>query len=166
MVEATKERPFKLSHHHAGVTSRDLACLLSRPVVSHGMTSFLLQMAPTGRLLRRFASQAPSFTAPGTGVYRVFDREAKRLQRDVAARREGGQRSRTVDYLRDEVADRLMERLSVRPLLGLSSTQLIVAQDIKRKFNTIVDLGAGPGHFSKLLEPDKTRKVVMIELSS
>jgi len=123
-------------------------------------------IAPTRRLVRTFASQASSFTTPGTGVYRVFDREAKRLQRDAAVRREGGQRSRTVDYIRDEVADRLMERLLVRLLLGPSSTRLNVVQDIKRKFDTIVDLGAGPGHFSKLLEPDKTRKVIMIESSS
>ncbi|KIM63606.1 hypothetical protein SCLCIDRAFT_15470 [Scleroderma citrinum Foug A] len=116
------------------------------------MSSFLWltrPIAPIGRLVRTFASQTSSFTAPGTGVYRVFDREAKRLQRDAAVRKEGGQRSRTVDYVRDEVADRLMERLL----------------DIKRKFDTIVDLGAGPGHFSKLLEPDKTRKVIMIESS-
>jgi len=37
--------------------------------------------------------------------------------------------------------------------------------DIKRKFDTILDLGSGPGHFSKLLEPDKTRKVLMIDSS-
>jgi NADH dehydrogenase [ubiquinone] 1 alpha subcomplex assembly factor 5 len=37
--------------------------------------------------------------------------------------------------------------------------------DIKRKFDTIVDLGSGPGHFSKLLEPEKTRKVLMIDSS-
>ncbi|KAF8842681.1 S-adenosyl-L-methionine-dependent methyltransferase [Paxillus ammoniavirescens] len=37
--------------------------------------------------------------------------------------------------------------------------------DIKRKFNTIVELGSGPGHFSKLLEPDKTSKVLMIDSS-
>lgn len=86
-----------------------------------GMSSFLWvtrPIAPIGRLVRTFASQTSSFTAPGTGVYRVFDREAKRLQRDAAVRKEGGQRSRTVDYVRDEVADRLMERLLVRLLLG------------------------------------------------
>ncbi|KAL4076288.1 S-adenosyl-L-methionine-dependent methyltransferase [Scleroderma yunnanense] len=107
------------------------------------------RITPTGRLVRTLASQASSFTAPRAGIYEVFDREAKRLQRDAAARRNGGERSRTVDYVRDEVADRLMERLL----------------DIKRRFDTIVDLGSGPGHFSKLLEPDKTRKVVMIESS-
>ncbi|KAG2060219.1 S-adenosyl-L-methionine-dependent methyltransferase [Suillus hirtellus] len=86
---------------------------------------------------------------PTSGVYKVFDRAAKRKQRDRAVSRDAGVESRTVDYVRDEVADRMMERLL----------------DIKRKFNTIVDLGSGPGHFSKLLEPEKTRKVLMIDSS-
>ncbi|KAF8559137.1 S-adenosyl-L-methionine-dependent methyltransferase [Imleria badia] len=95
-------------------------------------------------LARAFASDTPT-----ASVYRVFDRTAKRTQKDRAASRDGGQRSRTVDYVRDEVADRMMERLL----------------DIKRRFDTIVDLGSGPGHFSKLLEPDKTRKAIMIDSS-
>ncbi|KAH7909452.1 S-adenosyl-L-methionine-dependent methyltransferase [Hygrophoropsis aurantiaca] len=101
--------------------------------------------------LRTFASES-STTVPASSInnpYQVFDRTAKRLQKDRAVSRDTGVRSRTVDYVRDEVADRMMERL----------------MDIKRKFDTIVDLGSGPGHFSKLLEPEKTRKVVMIESS-
>ncbi|CCM03355.1 uncharacterized protein FIBRA_05484 [Fibroporia radiculosa] len=83
------------------------------------------------------------------GPYQVFDRNVKRLQKDRSALLEGGVQSRTVDYVRDEVADRLIERL----------------QDIKRKFSTIIDIGSGPGHFSKLLEPETTDKVVMIDSS-
>ena len=45
--------------------------------------------------------------------YQVFDRPAKRRQRDRAAILDAGSRSRTVDYVRDEVADRMMERLMV-----------------------------------------------------
>jgi len=37
--------------------------------------------------------------------------------------------------------------------------------DIKREFNAILDLGSGPGHFSKLLDPDKTKKVVLVDSS-
>ena len=37
--------------------------------------------------------------------------------------------------------------------------------DIKRNFDTVVDLGSGPGHMSKLLDPEKTRKVIMIDSS-
>lgn len=98
---------------------------------------------------RPFASESPSSFSPATGVYQVFDRATKRKQRDRAVSRDAGVGSRTVDYVRDEVADRMMERLL----------------DIKRKFDTIVDLGSGPGHFSKLLEPEKTRKVLMIDSS-
>ncbi|KAG1892130.1 S-adenosyl-L-methionine-dependent methyltransferase [Suillus subluteus] len=98
---------------------------------------------------RAFVSESSSSFPPATGVYQVFDRAAKRKQRDRAVSRDAGVGSRTVDYVRDEVADRMMERLL----------------DIKRKFDTIVDLGSGPGHFSKLLDPEKTRKVLMIDSS-
>ena len=47
------------------------------------------------------------------GPYQVFDRLAKRIQKDRAARLAGGNRSRTVDYLRDEVAERMLERFLV-----------------------------------------------------
>lgn len=57
------------------------------------------------------SSPPPSLTT--VGPYQVFDRNAKRLQKDRAASRDGGARSRTVDYVRDEVADRLMERFLV-----------------------------------------------------
>ncbi|KAG6334860.1 hypothetical protein ID866_4220 [Astraeus odoratus] len=113
------------------------------------MMSSLLWLARRARVTRTYASQAASSVQPHTSVYKVFDREAKRLQRDLAAERDGGSRSRTVDYVRDEVAEGLMERLL----------------DIKRSFDTMVDLGSGPGHFSKLLEPNKTRKVIMIDSS-
>jgi NADH dehydrogenase [ubiquinone] 1 alpha subcomplex assembly factor 5 len=45
--------------------------------------------------------------------FRLFDRNAKRIQKDRAASRESGERSRTVDYVREEVADRLFERVLV-----------------------------------------------------
>jgi len=47
------------------------------------------------------------------GPYQVFDRNVKRMQRDRTARVEGGKRSRTVDYVRDEVAERMIERFLV-----------------------------------------------------
>ncbi|KAF8638562.1 hypothetical protein AX17_002105 [Amanita inopinata Kibby_2008] len=104
------------------------------------------------RSTRFFASSAllnlPNFNT--TSPYQVFDRQVKCLQKDRAANRDGGACSMTVDYLRDEVADRLMERFL----------------DIKRKFDTVVDLGSGPGHFSKLLEQDKVKKTIMIDSSS
>ncbi|PAV21227.1 S-adenosyl-L-methionine-dependent methyltransferase [Pyrrhoderma noxium] len=83
------------------------------------------------------------------GPFQVFDRNAKRLQKDRAVSREEGARSRTVDYVRDEVADRLVERFL----------------DIKRSFNSVVDLGAGSGHLTRLLEPESVKKSIMLDMS-
>ena len=38
-------------------------------------------------------------------------------------------------------------------------------QDIKRRFTTVLDLGSGPGHFSKLLDSETTQKVLMLDSS-
>ncbi|CUA70261.1 hypothetical protein RSOLAG22IIIB_00614 [Rhizoctonia solani] len=81
--------------------------------------------------------------------FRLFDRNAKRIQKDRAALRESGERSRTVDYVREEVADRLFERVL----------------DIKRRFPHILDLSAGSGHFTKLLDSDVTDRVTMLDMS-
>ncbi|KAJ7724887.1 S-adenosyl-L-methionine-dependent methyltransferase [Mycena metata] len=99
-------------------------------------------------LVRRAAisSASPSANPHTLGPFQVFDRNAKRIQKDRAALKEG---SRTVDYVREEVADRLMERFL----------------DIKRTFGTILDLGSGSGHFTKLLEPEKAQKSVMMDSS-
>ena len=53
---------------------------------------------------RSFATVSPQ------SPFKVFDRQAKRSQKDRAAARDGGNRSRTVDYVRSEVADRMIER--------------------------------------------------------
>jgi NADH dehydrogenase [ubiquinone] 1 alpha subcomplex assembly factor 5 len=66
--------------------------------------------------VRRFAahsSSSPGANINTVGPFQVFDRDVKRRQKDWAALRDGGEKSRTVDYLRDEVADRMMERLMV-----------------------------------------------------
>ena len=38
-------------------------------------------------------------------------------------------------------------------------------QDIKRNFKTVVELGSGAGHFSRLLEPENAQKALMLDLS-
>lgn len=58
---------------------------------------------------RSFASQTP-----GSPVFEVFNRRSKWLQKERAAANVEG--SRQADYLKDEVAIRLCERLLVRPL--------------------------------------------------
>lgn len=49
--------------------------------------------------------------------------------------------------------------------LLIHHVRLINSQDIKRLFNTVLDLGSGPGHFSKLLERDKVQKAIMLDSS-
>lgn len=79
----------------------------------------------------------------------VFDRSVKIKQKDRSVTRDAGVSSQTVDYVRDEVAERLLERLD----------------DIKRTFRTVVDVGSGPGRFARLLSSEKVGKVVMIDSS-
>ncbi|ESK86805.1 putative methyltransferase c20orf7 mitochondrial-like isoform 1 [Moniliophthora roreri MCA 2997] len=112
-------------------------------------SSSILRSVRGARFYASVSSGSPSFTSRTTGPYQVFDREAKRIQKDRAAVRDGGKPSRTVDYVRDEIADRMLERL----------------QDIKRKFGTILDLGSGSGHFAKLLDPASTQKCIMLDSS-
>jgi len=65
------------------------------------------------RFLAAVSSSSPSPNLHTVGPFQVFDREAKKLQKDRAIERDAGVASRTVDYVRDEVADRMMERLLV-----------------------------------------------------
>ena len=73
---------------------------------------------------RRILSRVPRFnsrslasvadtTAPAP--YQIFDRYAKVLQKDRSAAANRVENSRTVDYVRDEIADRLIERVLVSP---------------------------------------------------
>jgi len=75
---------------------------LYRPSTSH---------QPVVNSLNRTSSCAYSSIPSTTGVYQVFDRNIKRRQRNRAALR---LESRDVDYLKDEVAERLVDRLLVR----------------------------------------------------
>jgi len=62
---------------------------------------------------RAFASASrPPSGAPSSASYEIFNRRLKWLQRERAAK--NAESSRQVDYLRDEVASRLCERLLVR----------------------------------------------------
>ncbi|KAA8646188.1 hypothetical protein EYZ11_004779 [Aspergillus tanneri] len=77
--------------------------------------------------LRRFATQT------GNPVWEVFNRRVKHLQKDRAARHVV--QSRQTDYLKDEVALRLCERLL----------------DIKRHFPRVLDLGANSCNIARAL---------------
>ncbi|KAJ5728485.1 hypothetical protein N7493_004815 [Penicillium malachiteum] len=78
--------------------------------------------------VRSYASQTP-----GNPMLEVFNRKTKHLQKDRAAR--NVEESRKVDYLKDEVAMRLCERLL----------------DIKRDFPNVLDLGANSCNIARAL---------------
>lgn len=65
------------------------------------------------RLYASVASSSSDSNPYTVGPFKVFDRDVKRVQKDRAATQGGGQRSRTVDYLRNEVADMMIERFLV-----------------------------------------------------
>lgn len=75
--------------------------------------------------------------APAPAAYEVFDKRAKRLQRERAS--SNAELSRQVDYLRTEIASRMSERLAF----------------ISRKFPRVLDLGSGSGILEKVIcDPD------------
>ncbi|KAI8640300.1 S-adenosyl-L-methionine-dependent methyltransferase, partial [Parasitella parasitica] len=80
-------------------------------------------------------------------AFHVFNRDAKRLQKDRAAM--NVEESRTVDYLKDEIAARVADRLL----------------DINRDFDTVVDLGSGCGHVVKHATKEMMKKLIMCDIS-
>nr|CAG4641025.1 EOG090X09JT [Eulimnadia texana] len=76
----------------------------------------------------------------------VFDREAKKLQRDRAAR---AANASLYDYLKDEVGYRVADRV----------------YDINRTFANVLDLGCGRGHVSKNLSKDNVTHLTMTDIS-
>ena len=102
-------------------------------------------MAAPARSLAAARRTLATAASPNSLV--VFDRNTKIRQRTRAAR--NVVLSRLTDYVRDEVASSMVDRLL----------------DIKRRFKTIVDLGSGAGHLIKQLEPAMCDRVVMCEAS-
>ncbi|GAB5589183.1 hypothetical protein Unana1_04083 [Umbelopsis nana] len=96
---------------------------------------------------RGYAIVPPSTPGPEAAGFQVFHRDAKRQQKDRAAANVTD--SRVVDYLKDEIAARVADRLL----------------DIKRNFNTVVDLGSGCGHIIKHIDSDMTDKLIMCDMS-
>ncbi|EAT80729.2 hypothetical protein SNOG_11685 [Parastagonospora nodorum SN15] len=88
--------------------------------------------------IRRYAMQAP-----GAPTFEIFSNQHKWQQKERAAA--NVELSRSVDYLRDEVASRLCERIL----------------DINRHFGQVLDLGANACNLSRMLtlpsedSPDK-----------
>lgn len=112
---------------------------------------------PRPALRRRLQSRPYAIQTPGAPTLQVFNSHAKYLQRERAA--SDPEASRKVDYLRDEVASRLCERLLVNLLLASRSllstiinlTSYPITQDINRSFPHILDLGANACNIARAL---------------
>lgn len=113
------------------------------------------------------SSPAPGPPKPNS-PFTIFDRQAKSLQRSRAARRrataasttdeeasssstsnEPGSASRQADYVRMIAAENVAERIL----------------DIKRPFETIVEIGSGPGYLRRHLDAEGTgcKKLIMCD---
>ncbi|XP_033639668.1 arginine-hydroxylase NDUFAF5, mitochondrial-like [Asterias rubens] len=79
-------------------------------------------------------------------ILNVFDRKAKRMQKDRAALAED---AHVYDYLKDEVAVRVADRI----------------RDVARKFDVALDLGCGRGHIAKCISKKVVKKLYMSDLS-
>lgn len=93
----------------------NLPCQIMSAIASSSRASLVRPFASALRVVgtRRYAQPAatPPPSMPASKPYEVFDRNTKRMQKDRAAI--NAERSRTVDYLRAEVAERLFERFEV-----------------------------------------------------
>ncbi|KAJ2899951.1 hypothetical protein IWW38_000749 [Coemansia aciculifera] len=90
---------------------------------------------------------AREYLEKSAAPFEVFDRNAKRMQRNRAAARAVD--SREVDYLKDEVAARVSDRLL----------------DIKRRYHTVVEIGAGCGHLAKAVDEDMMDRLIMCDMA-
>lgn len=90
------------------------------------MRPYLPRLAATpGSVAQRWARRSYAFQAAGAPVFEVFNRRTKWLQKERAAA--DVEASRQADYLKDEVAIRLCERLLVRTDKGLVSLSVTKA---------------------------------------
>ena len=86
--------------------------------VSLLMLSLRHVLSRVPRVCSRTLASVADTVAPAP--YHIFDRYAKVLQKDRSAAPNRVENSRTVDYVRDETADRLIERMLVSSSLRFS----------------------------------------------
>ncbi|XP_043289190.1 arginine-hydroxylase NDUFAF5, mitochondrial [Venturia canescens] len=98
-------------------------------------------------ITRALSSSSSCLHLQRDSVMNVFDRNAKLLQRERAAR---ASNVKLYDYLKDEVGYRLADRIF----------------DIKREFKTALDLGCGRGHVAKNILRESVEKLILIDMCS
>ncbi|KAL7271970.1 hypothetical protein RUND412_005246 [Rhizina undulata] len=102
----------------------------------------LLRLTP---LHRSLATASTTSVPPPNPEYQVFNRTTKRLQRDRAGT--NPEASRAVDYLKEEVAERLAERLLF----------------INRPLPIVLDLGASACHIAKAIAKPRDETTPLTE---
>lgn len=116
----------------------------------------------------------PSFAPSAASPFSVFDRNLKVAQRDRAARNK--ERSRLTDYVKDDVAQTMVDRLLVSPFYSgeallprfvalTKSSSYPLRQDIKRRYPTVLDVGSGPGFLAKHVDPEITQNMILVDSS-
>ncbi|KAI8205869.1 Arginine-hydroxylase NDUFAF5 [Colletotrichum sp. SAR 10_86] len=144
-------------------TFKRLCLAAPNPRLPTGAVSGLLRGSPAAAAA---ASRRSAFTAAGAPTFQVFNRRTKWLQKERAA--SNPEASRQADYLKDEVASRLCERLLVNlPSLKLQWTHTNTkphSQDIKRSFPRVLDLGANSCNIARALtrenpDPDPSKPI-------
>lgn len=114
-----------------------------RVLLEHCLNSFTFNI----RCIRNMNRSAINFALPPDSVMYIFDRNAKMLQRERAARATD---VKLYDYIKDEVGYRLADRVF----------------DIKKDFRKVLDLGCGRGHVSKHILPDSVGELILADVSS
>ena len=102
--------------------------------------------AVMGRIHRLVISNRHYVTSLDRPRYFVFDREAKRRQRERAVLDPD---HKLCDYVKEEVGNRLFDNL----------------YDVQRRFGKIVEIGCGKGFFSHQLTSELTDEVIMCDSS-
>ncbi|XP_034945992.1 arginine-hydroxylase NDUFAF5, mitochondrial [Chelonus insularis] len=94
---------------------------------------------------RSFSISQSCNNLPSNSIMNVFDRQAKLLQKERAARSPDVEK---YDYLKDEIGYRLADRVF----------------DIKRNFKNVLDLGCGRGHVSKHLTGENIKNLTLVDM--
>jgi hypothetical protein len=102
-----------LGRHYVSASSSSFVNSLSKTTTTSIMKPATLRpFLPRPAIRRRICiTRSYAIQSPGNPTLQIFNRHTKYLQKERAAR--NVERSRQVDYLKDEVAMRLSERLLV-----------------------------------------------------
>lgn len=116
VIDSNVQLQLRQSTSHTTLESRTTCDVMSVCMRSVCRAGRILHksVAPSGRPLQPALCRTYAVQAPGAPRFQVFNRRTKWMQKERAA--SDVQESRQTDYLKDEVAIRLSERLLVRML--------------------------------------------------